>query len=84
MPKRTRISIDYSLCGDSRNADPRKCSRCLRVCGPAVFTLHQTFGAKEDDPCDPQSWRVTPLWVSLCTRCLKCVEQCPANAISVR
>jgi NAD-dependent dihydropyrimidine dehydrogenase PreA subunit len=78
---RTKIRIDYSLCGDA--VDPRGCCRCMRVCEPAVFQLHQSFGVEEADVFDPQSWRITPLWPSLCTRCLKCVEVCPKGAISV-
>ena len=84
MFRRNRIAIDYSLCGDGRGTDPRACCRCLRACGPAVFLLHQTIGAREPDPFDPQAWRVTPLWQSLCTGCMKCVQACPAGAVTVR
>jgi formate hydrogenlyase subunit 6/NADH:ubiquinone oxidoreductase subunit I len=84
MSRRTRISVDYGVCGDGTGIDPRGCARCLRACGPAVFLLHQTLGAVEPDPRDPKAWRVTPLWPTLCTRCLKCVEACPAGAIAVR
>ncbi|HMD68300.1 MAG TPA: 4Fe-4S dicluster domain-containing protein [Chitinivibrionales bacterium] len=82
--KRTRITVDYSICGDGNKVDPRACAACMRVCGPALFTLHQTFGAKENDPFDPQQWRITPLWASLCTRCNRCVEACPEKAITVK
>ncbi len=43
------------LCGDGTGVDPRACCKCLRACDPAVFLLHQTFGAQEADPCDPQA-----------------------------
>ncbi|HOW81106.1 MAG TPA: 4Fe-4S binding protein [Spirochaetota bacterium] len=82
--RKTGITVDYGLCGDGRGVDPRECCACLRACGPAVFLLHQTLGAAENDPCDPRKWRVTPLWPSLCIRCMKCVEVCPAGAVSVK
>lgn len=79
-----RIAIDYSRCGDGRGVDPRSCCRCLRACAPAVFLMHQSFDAVEPDPLDPQSWRVTVMWPTLCTRCMKCVEECPVEAVAVR
>jgi NAD-dependent dihydropyrimidine dehydrogenase PreA subunit len=84
MARRTRIRIDYSVCGDGTGVDPRDCARCLRACGPAVFLMHETIGAVEPNPCDPGAWRVTPLWTSLCTRCMQCVEACPNGAITVQ
>ncbi len=83
LGKKTKISIDYFLCGDGNKVDPRECSKCLRICEPALFLLHETIGAVEEDPYAPQIWRITPLYSSLCTRCLKCVEICPEEAISV-
>jgi ferredoxin len=81
---RTRIHIDGSRCGGLGGFDPRACCACLRICEPAVFTLHQSFGAREPDPLDPQAWSVTALRPCLCTRCLKCVAACPRKAIRVR
>jgi ferredoxin len=82
--KRTRIAIDYLLCGDGKGVDPRQCGLCLRACEQAVFLLHQTIGSKERDPFDPQIWRVTPFWPSLCTRCGACVTICPQDAIRLK
>jgi NAD-dependent dihydropyrimidine dehydrogenase PreA subunit len=82
--KKTKITIDYSICGDGNKIDPRECGKCLRICEPAVFLLHQSLEAEDrDDPFDPQIWRITPLYPSLCTRCMKCVEVCPEEAISI-
>jgi len=83
LRRRTRITIDYRLCGAGVGADPRECGLCLRACEPAVFLLHQTLGAHEDDPYAPQKWRVPPLWPSMCTKCGKCVDVCPQKAIAV-
>ncbi|XRH76323.1 MAG: 4Fe-4S binding protein [Candidatus Methanosuratincola verstraetei] len=44
--------------------------------------MHETLGV-EQDPIDPQYWRITPVWNSLCTKCMKCVEVCPEGAIRV-
>jgi NAD-dependent dihydropyrimidine dehydrogenase PreA subunit len=81
---RTRITIDSARCGDGVGVDPRECGLCLRICEPAVFVLHQTLDADEPDPYDPQMWRVTPLWPSLCTGCQACAAACPQQAIEVR
>jgi len=83
MKTKTKIAIDYSICGDGNRTDPRECGQCLRICDPAVFLLHQTIGAVEENAQDPQIWRITPLWLSLCSRCMKCVDLCPEKAITV-
>ena len=83
MKKKTKITIDYSVCGDGNRIDPRECGKCLRICDPAIFLLHQTLDVVEEDPNDPQIWRITPLWLSLCTRCMKCVDICPGKAIKI-
>jgi len=83
MNKKTKISIDYGKCGDGIGVDPRDCCKCLQVCKPAIFLLHQTIGSEEKDPYDPEKWRVTALGPSLCSLCMRCVNECPANAVSV-
>lgn len=83
LGKKTKITIDYSICGDGNEIDPRDCVKCLKVCEPALFLLHESFGVEEENPYDPQIWRITPLYPSLCTRCMKCVETCPGKAIQV-
>ena len=84
--KRTKIKIDYSKCGEKGKIDPRNCGLCLRTCDPAVFIMHETIGTEkqQEDPHDPQDWRITPIWGSLCSGCFKCVEICPEQAISIK
>ena len=79
-----RIRIDQSRCGGKSGIDPRACCRCLQACAPAVFIMHETFGVVEKDPLDPQAWSVTVMWPTLCTKCMKCAQVCPQNAIAVR
>lgn len=79
---KTKITIDYTKCGENGNTDPRNCGKCLKVCDPAVFLMHQPLHV-EQDPYNPQLWRITAVWLSLCTRCLKCVDICPEKAIAV-
>ena len=79
---KTKITIDYTKCGDGVGRDPRECRKCLQICDPAVFLCHETLGV-DQDPIDPQIWRITAVWLSVCTRCMKCVEECPEKAISV-
>lgn len=86
LGKKVNIGIDYFKCGENGKIDPRDCGLCLKVCDPAVFVMHETIGTEkeQEDPYDPQDWRVTPIWGSLCTRCFKCVEVCPEKAITIK
>ncbi len=59
MNKKTKISIDYRKCGDGTGVDPRDCCKCLRVCKPAIFLLHQTIGAEQKDPYNPEKKRIS-------------------------
>jgi formate hydrogenlyase subunit 6/NADH:ubiquinone oxidoreductase subunit I len=79
-----KVTVDLSVCGGGAGVDPRSCCRCLQACDPAIFIMHESFGVEEDNPLDPQKWSITPMWPTLCTRCMKCVESCPHDAISVR
>ena len=82
---KTKITVNYSKCGTPRGIDPRNCSLCLSVCDSAVFLRHQDLKFIEDEinPNDPQFWKITPVWPSVCTRCLRCVDSCPESAIAV-
>jgi NAD-dependent dihydropyrimidine dehydrogenase PreA subunit len=79
---KTKITIDYSKCGPEGVMDPRECTKCLKQCDRPVFHLHHMI-VDGDDPWDPSYWQVTPVYTSQCTRCMKCIEVCPVDAISV-
>lgn len=78
----TVIRIDHKKCGPNATVYPPDCGKCLKACDPAVLVMHQPF-YKESDVNDPEGWRISPVWIPLCTRCKKCVDVCPENAISV-
>lgn len=80
---KTKIKIDYSKCGPKGKVDPRDCAKCLNVCDPCVFLRHEDLKSKEENIYDPQNWKITAIWPSLCTRCFKCIDICPENAISI-
>ena len=65
--KKTKIRIDYSICGEKGKIDPRNCGLCMKACDPAVFIMHETIGTekKQKDIYDPQDWRITSIWGSI-------------------
>jgi formate hydrogenlyase subunit 6/NADH:ubiquinone oxidoreductase subunit I len=77
---KTKIKIDYSKCGNDN--DPRECVKCMQECTIPVFSLHPKDILKQDQ-FDPPNWQVTPTFPSLCDRCLRCVDICPVEAITV-
>ncbi|TFG05148.1 4Fe-4S dicluster domain-containing protein [Candidatus Thorarchaeota archaeon] len=80
--KKTKITIDYSKCGPGAPQDPRECRKCLYVCDPAVFLMHPTL-EEHPDPWNPERWKITPVWPSMCMGCMKCIDVCPHQAIAV-
>ncbi|MHA1197869.1 MAG: 4Fe-4S dicluster domain-containing protein [Candidatus Heimdallarchaeaceae archaeon] len=80
---RTKIEIEYTKCGSDGGIDPRECTECLRACDPAIFLMHEDLSKEEENRYDPQNWMITAVWLSKCTRCLRCVEICPEKAIDV-
>jgi ferredoxin len=83
MVKKTVIKVDYSKCHTGASTDPRDCRKCLLICDPAVFLMHPTLEDDHPDPHNPEIWRIDPIWLSKCTGCMKCVEACPEQAITV-
>jgi len=81
---KTKIKIDYSKCGPKGKVNPWNCGKCLNVCDPCVFLRHEDLKVFKEDTNDPQDWQITAVWPSVCNRCLKCVELCPENAITVK
>jgi NADH-quinone oxidoreductase subunit I len=80
--KKTKITIDYKKCSFAGKVDPRQCRKCLHVCDTAVFLMHPTLD-EHKDPYNPERWLITPVWPSMCTGCMKCINICPEKAITV-
>ncbi|MHA2378737.1 MAG: 4Fe-4S binding protein [Candidatus Thorarchaeota archaeon] len=80
---KTIVTFDYSKCHSGANIDPRECRQCLYVCDPAVLLMHPTLNDDHPDPHNPEIWRIDAIWLSKCTGCMKCVEICPEQAITV-
>lgn len=78
---KTKIEVDYSKCG-ANGKDPRDCVKCMQECTIPVFNLHPTDIRKQDH-FDPPHWQVTPTFPSLCDRCMRCIDVCPLNAITI-
>ena len=74
------INIDRERC-----TTPFDCKRCLRVCPPAVFVVFATKMIKgvELDKKEQGNYAVLPLYRDKCTACMKCVDVCPVEAITM-
>jgi ferredoxin len=87
-PSLKRVLVDSTkcfgcgLCRHACNFEALQLAPREEVPGPAIFLRHETLGVPQD-PIDPQTWRVTAVWLDLCNHCMKCVEGCPQGAITV-
>jgi formate hydrogenlyase subunit 6/NADH:ubiquinone oxidoreductase subunit I len=79
----TIIGIDQRKCAEHTDSKPYECGKCLRICDPAVFLMYNTGDLLQDRD-EPRFWKIKPLWLSMCTHCMKCVDRCPVDAITVR
>ena len=71
----------------SKCLTPLLCKKCLQICPTAVFRSGR-YGTtyergKEYSPSDPGHYKILPEWIDLCIGCMKCVEQCPEDAIEI-
>jgi ferredoxin len=44
--------------------------------------MHPTL-ENHPDPYNPEIWRVDAIWLSKCAGCMRCVQNCPEQAITV-
>ncbi len=79
-PVNPRIDVNRDLC-----LTPFDCKRCLRVCPAAVFTVFavKMIRGVELDKAAPGNYALFPRYRDKCTACMKCVEACPVNAITI-
>ena len=80
IPVNPTISINRERC-----TTPFDCKRCLRVCPPAVFVViaPKMLKGVELDKKEPGNYAVLPMYRDKCTACMKCVDVCPVDAITV-
>ncbi len=80
IPVNPIITIDRERC-----TIPFDCKRCLRICPPAVFMVHTVKMERgvETDRKEPGAYVLTATYRDKCTGCMKCVEGCPADALTV-
>jgi len=76
------IIIDREKC-----TVPFLCKKCLRACPEAVLRVRGAAGKqerlKEMDPRIDGNYVVEAYYRNKCTLCNKCVEVCPADAITL-
>jgi ferredoxin len=74
------IDIDRTRC-----TTPFDCKRCLRICPPAVLSVHVVRNERgiETDKTVPGSYILAVGYRDKCTGCMKCVEICPHDALTV-
>lgn len=77
-----KITIDQSKC-----TVPFLCKKCLQVCPTAVFYVERVMSKeerlKEMDPRVDGTYALSVLRRDKCIVCNKCVEACPAGALTV-
>ena len=80
IPVNPVITIDRERC-----TTPFDCKRCLRVCPPAVFAVYaaKMIRGMELDKKEPGNYLLVPAYRDKCTACMKCVEVCPVDAITL-
>ena len=74
------IEIDRQRC-----TTPFDCKRCLQICPTAVFSVHaiRNERGRLTDKTVPGNYGLGVSYRDQCTACMKCVEVCPADALTV-
>jgi len=73
------IEIDFTKC-----QTPLECARCMKLCPQYVFYLREAKMVKLREAF-PEEYQgcLTPWFADRCVLCGKCVEECPAGAITI-
>ena len=71
------ITVDNSAC-----LGPLECGQCLQTCPMTVFIAGATRVRKFRETA-PEDYQLYARYYDQCVTCYKCVEVCPAEAITV-
>ncbi len=76
------VTIDRQKC-----TIPFACKRCIQICPTAVFYVvedkSKQVRLKEMDPREDGNYILHAPFVNKCTVCNKCLDVCPAGAITI-
>ncbi len=73
-----QIIIDYSKC-----TSPLDCARCLKACPEAVLA-DKPVKIEKFKETESKNYKLFPIYESLCTGCMECVNVCPEKAIVIQ
>lgn len=76
-----KITVSYERC-----TVPFDCKKCLRICPTAVFSVFcvKQVRGLETNKKEPGSYKVMAQYRDRCTGCMRCVEICPVDALTVK
>ena len=78
MTSRYKIKISKKNCDD-----PLECGLlCVKTCPYKLLAYHQKRTPPEGQA--PTGFKIVSAFTILCNSCLKCVEICPRNAITIK
>lgn len=77
-----KITVDQEKC-----TVPFLCKKCLQICPEAIFRVERVMSKEkrleEMDPRIDGTYELEVLRRDKCTVCNRCIEVCPADAITI-